>query len=100
LDPDFLLGFVTFAVTHIQSLDVTQDYCNDELCEPEKRPHIACQNNNEFAWSCPQGRHLVPMSTKRKNLLLMMHNRMRNKVALGHLEGYEQAKRMPILVKF
>jgi hypothetical protein len=86
-------------VTDIHGQDVTKDYCSDEWCQPEKRPHIACRNNNDFVGTCPRDRHLVPMSTKRKNLLLMMHNRMRNKVALGKLEGYEQAKRMPILVE-
>lgn len=37
------------------------------------------------------------MSTKRKNLILRLHNRLRNKVALGKLPGYPKAVRMPIL---
>nr|ACH56844.1 salivary secreted antigen-5 related protein [Simulium vittatum] len=92
-----LVGVAIFAVAQVHGQDVTQDYCSEEWCQPEKRPHIACRNNNAFVSSCPRDRQLVPMSTKRKNLLLMLHNRMRNKVALGKLEGYQQAKRMPIL---
>ncbi|XP_063705347.1 antigen 5 like allergen Cul n 1-like [Culicoides brevitarsis] len=37
------------------------------------------------------------MSTKRKNLILRLHNRLRNKVALGQLSGYPKAVRMPML---
>jgi hypothetical protein len=94
-----LLGFVIVAVTQTQSQNVTKDYCSDELCQPEKRPHIACRHDNQFVRTCPADRHQIPMSTKRKNLLLMLHNRMRNKVALGKLKGYKPAKRMPVLVK-
>uniref|UniRef100_D1FPS5 Venom allergen-1 n=1 Tax=Simulium nigrimanum TaxID=683695 RepID=D1FPS5_SIMNI len=92
-----LVGFLVLELTQVYGQDVTKNYCGDELCQPEKRPHIACQNNNDFVASCPRDRELVPMSTKRKNLLLMLHNRMRNKVALGKQKGYKQAKRMPIL---
>lgn len=37
------------------------------------------------------------MSVKRKNLILQVHNRLRNKVALGQLPGFPKAVRMPIL---
>uniref|UniRef100_F5GTY0 Venom allergen-1 n=1 Tax=Simulium guianense TaxID=445764 RepID=F5GTY0_SIMGU len=93
----FLVAYLVCALSWAHGQDVTRNYCGDELCQPEKRPHIACRNNNDFVSSCPRDRELVPMSTKRKNLLLMLHNRMRNKIALGKQKGYKQAKRMPIL---
>lgn len=37
------------------------------------------------------------MSAKRKNLILRIHNRLRNKVALGKLPGFPRAVRMPML---
>lgn len=37
------------------------------------------------------------MSVKRKNLILRIHNRLWNQVALGKLPGYPKAVRMPIL---
>lgn len=37
------------------------------------------------------------MSTQRKNLILRIHNRLRNKVASGQLYGYPRAVRMPVL---
>jgi hypothetical protein len=98
-DPVFFLSIAYFAVAHVHGFNVTEDYCLKELCTPQRHPHIACQTNNSFAAACPEKKHLVPMSSKLKNLLLTMHNRIRNKVALGQLQGYEPAKRMPILVK-
>ncbi|KAH8274721.1 hypothetical protein KR026_000038 [Drosophila bipectinata] len=78
-------------------------YCAASLCElyngthVVQVPHIACGNNGSFAPACGPEPKLLEMSERRRQLLLDMHNLARSKIALGDLDGYLSAARMPLL---
>lgn len=72
--------------------DAAGNYCN--LCDG----HVACKNKGVFGTECSKDRAVIPLKKRQKTFILELHNRMRNKIALGHLDGYESAQRMPILV--
>ncbi|XP_065077170.1 antigen 5 like allergen Cul n 1-like [Ochlerotatus camptorhynchus] len=75
----------------------TQDYCAKGLCSRDDKKHIGCNTNRKFASTCDKPK-LIPMSTKRKNLLLMIHNRLRNKVAKGKLSNFKPASNMSLMI--
>nr|B9URJ1.1 RecName: Full=Antigen 5 like allergen Cul n 1; Short=Ag5 like allergen Cul n 1; AltName: Full=Allergen Culn1; AltName: Full=Antigen 5 family protein; AltName: Full=Cul n 12; Flags: Precursor [Culicoides nubeculosus]ACM40888.1 antigen 5-related salivary protein [Culicoides nubeculosus] len=86
------------------SFVLSTNFCNKELCKRQNGPqsftylkHIGCRHTGKNANTCPRDAKILPMSTKRKNLILKVHNRLRNKVALGKLPGFPKAARMPIL---
>uniref|UniRef100_U5EX32 Putative antigen 5-related salivary protein n=1 Tax=Corethrella appendiculata TaxID=1370023 RepID=U5EX32_9DIPT len=98
------LIFVLFAICVTTSL-ARVNYCDSEhkkFCEQYdgvrmvQKDHIGCTHRG---WhSRCQKQKILPMSTRRKNLLLKLHNRLRNKVAAGKLPGFNSAKAMNTLV--
>lgn len=56
--------------------------------------HIACNNSGDFSHFCPKERSLVPMTQKRIELLLQLHNQYRSDIANGKVKGYKQADQM------
>lgn len=72
------------------------DYCS--LCQN----HIACKYNAvnalSFGSSCSADRVIVKMTNEQKEYILKLHNRMRNKLALGEIQGYSPATKMPVFV--
>lgn len=85
-------------------------YCNTDLClnsQLRPRKHVACFDDIEdnilhdseaFTSNCPKDRRMMYMNNELKERLLDVHNELRNKVALGELEGYAPASKMGRLV--
>ncbi|KAH8271863.1 hypothetical protein KR044_008411 [Drosophila immigrans] len=79
------------------------DYCEPSLCEFYNGSHVlqetntACGNNGSFGEDCGASPKLLYMTTRRRQLLLDMHNLVRDKVAEGGVEGYAPASQMPML---
>lgn len=77
-------------------------YCDPELCKVfngqgfDQTSHIACGNNGSFAGHC-RSPELMPMTDRRKSLILDLHNTVRNRVARGSLKGYKPAESMNML---
>lgn len=42
---------------------------------------------------------MVKMTNDRKELILKLHNRMRNEIAMGKIPGYDPAAKMPSFVR-
>ncbi|XP_001663083.2 venom allergen 5-like [Aedes aegypti] len=85
-------------VTHLKQIGAygTSNYCAKDLCSSGKK-HIGCNAHRGFASTCIEPK-IIPMSTKRKNLILMMHNRLRNLVASGNLSKFEPASNMSLMI--
>uniref|UniRef100_T1E2V6 Putative salivary ag5 protein n=1 Tax=Psorophora albipes TaxID=869069 RepID=T1E2V6_9DIPT len=93
----FVLYIVLLTVVTLSSTYKTQNYCAKDICSTADKKHIGCDATRQFLSTCSEPR-LVPMSTKRKNLILMMHNRLRNKVASGGLKKYKKASNMSVMI--
>ncbi|EDS25644.1 salivary protein [Culex quinquefasciatus] len=74
----------------------TPDYCVKGLCPKDTYHHVGCNTTRAFNSTCVKPK-MVPMSTKRKNLLMMMHNRLRNHLASGKLDRYQKASNMSLM---
>lgn len=78
------------------------NYCDPKLC-PSGEPHIACNGLNKLSTTCGPGAQEVNLAPF-QDLILDLHNQLRNRVALG-LQNYTryaffpQAVRMPTLVR-
>ncbi|KAL9693544.1 hypothetical protein quinque_012829 [Culex quinquefasciatus] len=76
------------------------NYCDPKLC-PSGEPHIACNGLNKLSTTCGPGAQEVNLAPF-QDLILDLHNQLRNRVALG-LQNYTryaffpQAVRMPTL---
>lgn len=70
------------------------NYCN--LCSN----HIACDNNEKWATTCPKDAAIVKLSTANIETLLHTHNHLRDLLAGGKIPGYKSASRMNTLVSF
>lgn len=72
------------------------NYCS--LCQN----HVACKYNAvnalSYGFSCSPDRIIVKMTNEQKEYILKLHNRMRNKLALGEIDGYSPAAKMPVFV--
>lgn len=85
------------------NVEATTDYCAPSLCEIFNGTHVlqmkntACGNNGRFGASCGPNPKLLYMSDRRRQLLLDMHNLVRNKVASGEVPGYKSASQMPLV---
>ncbi|XP_055842750.1 antigen 5 like allergen Cul n 1-like [Episyrphus balteatus] len=79
-----LIGLVT------RSLAV--DYCSKDLCGSST--HIACNNTGDFAETCSSDRDLVEITVADRKAIVQHHNQLRNDMAAGKLEGFEQSPRM------
>lgn len=73
------------------------DYCaiGDQLCGGA--PHIACDNDGEFAWNC-QDPQLITFSAAQNAKIVQLHNVNRNKVASGTVNNLKRASRMATMV--
>ncbi|ALC49876.1 CG42780, partial [Drosophila busckii] len=68
-----------------------QNYCDADLC-PAGGPHVACNNNGQFASGC-SGEH-VSLDASQRALILRLHNEQRNLIAGGGLSGFPSARQM------
>ncbi|KAH8416796.1 hypothetical protein KR222_004941 [Zaprionus bogoriensis] len=86
-----------------QAVSQLTDYCAPSLCEIYNGSHllqmnnIACGNNGSFGHSCGPNPKLLYMSDRRRQLLLDMHNLVRDKLASGKVPGYKPATQMPMV---
>uniref|UniRef100_A0A1L8DR66 Putative salivary antigen 5-related protein n=1 Tax=Nyssomyia neivai TaxID=330878 RepID=A0A1L8DR66_9DIPT len=88
-----LLVFVAvIVVTHAQS-----DYCAQEPCTSRGKQHIGCHNNGQFVSTCPRDAQIIKINKKNQNLLVKIHNRLRDRFARGAVSGYQPAAKMPML---
>lgn len=73
------------------------NYCinQTQTCQFQGLTHFACNNSGAFASTCPTGREVVPMTTTRINLILNLHNSLRNTVALGKQTGCLNGATLP-----
>jgi hypothetical protein len=76
---------------------IAADYCDPSLC-PNGAKHIACGHTGGFAASCPSDKRIERLSGEQISLILDMHNKLRNDVAGGNLNGFRPASRMATLV--
>lgn len=89
---------VSLVITVILLCQCTEsvNYCS--LCQN----HIACKYNAvsvlSFGSSCSPDRVIVKMTNEQREYILKLHNRMRNKLALGEIRGYSPAAKMPVFV--
>lgn len=89
---------VSFVLTVILLGHCTEAFNYCSLCQN----HIACKYNAvsalSFGSACSPDRVIVKMTNKQKEYILKLHNRMRNKLALGEIHGYSPAAKMPVFV--
>lgn len=52
----------------------------------------------DYGETCPQDRAFVEFDDFQKEFIVRLHNRMRNKIALGEVRKFNTAARMPALV--
>lgn len=90
------LLFITLFL--VVSIVYAQDYCSPKLCDAGVK-HIACGNSGQFASSCPKDKKIVTISKETIGVILMNHNKLRNKIASGQQPGFLPAKRMATMVK-
>nr|AAV90676.1 putative salivary secreted antigen-5 protein AG5-2 [Aedes albopictus] len=93
------LAVLIIIIAHLGHTEAfgTSNYCAKGVCRDDAKKHIGCNSNRNFSPTCIKPA-LIPMSTKRKNLILMMHNRLRNFVASGSLSKFEPASNMSLMV--
>lgn len=74
------------------------DYCDPVLCAKGKK-HIACKHTGAFDLNCPANKTLIELTDDNKEYILDVHNKFRNTIALGAVDGYEPATRMTTMVR-
>lgn len=74
------------------------DYCDPVLCSKGKK-HIACKHTGAFDLNCPANKTLIELTEDNKEYILDVHNKYRNSIALGAVDGYEPATRMTTMVR-
>lgn len=65
------------------------------LWSSTKSYHLLLQDYGE---TCPEDRAFVEFDDFQKEYIVRLHNRMRNKIALGEVKKFNTAARMPALV--
>nr|AAD32191.1 antigen 5-related protein [Lutzomyia longipalpis] len=90
-----LLIFVGLLVV----VNAQSNYCKQESCSSGgvERPHIGCKNSGDFSETCSGDAEIVKMDKKKQNLLVKMHNRLRDRFARGAVPGFAPAAKMPML---
>ncbi|XP_039446064.1 antigen 5 like allergen Cul n 1-like [Culex pipiens pallens] len=93
--------FMLATLTISQSQQVSNSYCNRQLC-PHGGPHIACNGLTRPAASCGPDARETPMDEAKRSLIVDRHNRLRSKVATGRQSYgsgalYPEASRMATL---
>lgn len=79
----------------------TNIYCQKSLCVIDHgATHVACTDNSGFDSTCPDGATQVTLDSTLKNLLLNLHNTVRNNLALGNVTKFDTADRMIEMVIF
>lgn len=53
-----------------------------------------------YGWNCSDDRTLARITSYQQKYIVMLHNQWRNKIALGNIDGYKPARRMPVMVRF
>lgn len=74
------------------------DYCDPVLCAKGKK-HIGCKHTGAFDINCPANKTLIELTEDNKEYILDIHNKFRNTIALGAVDGYEPAARMTTMVR-
>ena len=87
MNSTFIFAFVVATLALVSATD----FCSRDICG--KKHHIACGHSGRFASSCPDNAHMVDLRPH-VGAILEKHNKKRNLVAGGHLEGYKPAARM------
>lgn len=72
------------------------DYC--KLCKNNKK-HIMCDHSGTFSRSCYPDIQILYLNEVDIELILDEHNKYRNLVASGKVDGLRAAARMPTMVK-
>lgn len=52
-----------------------------------------------FGKACSADKQILKMTASQKEYIVSMHNRMRNKIALGQIKNYSPAAKMPCFVR-
>lgn len=58
--------------------------------------HFSAQ---DFGKDCSADRQILQMNSEQKEYIVKLHNRMRNKLALGEIPKYSSAAKMPAFVR-
>ena len=88
-----LILLIVLAITFASNVNAATDYC--KLCAN----HIACNNTGTFAQACSPDAGIVNLTQAEKNLIVIEHNQLRNKIAGGLLQGFESATNMSLVVR-
>ncbi|XP_053691046.1 antigen 5 like allergen Cul n 1-like [Sabethes cyaneus] len=96
---ELLTAVLLLAIVGLSSQAI--NYCNSQLC-PKGISHVACNGLSTLAPSCGAGSEEIIMDEAKINLIVSLHNELRNKVATGKQtyardKLYPQASRMATL---
>lgn len=85
-------GILQFAFCLLLAMNVVSaiNYCT--LCSN----HVACNNQTSiFGETCSPDKAVLKMDASQKEYIVKLHNRMRNKIAMGEIKKYSPAAKMP-----
>ncbi|XP_067635721.1 uncharacterized protein [Eurosta solidaginis] len=72
-----------------------ENYCDPALCKNTGgEKHVACDNDGSFGPNCTQDAQIIEMTKEIIMIILDEHNKGRNALAGGEVEGFESALRM------
>lgn len=89
-----LTSVKVFIILIIASAANAYNYC--QLCSD----HIACENNGNWASTCPSNAQLISLNNNNKQTALNSHNSARDTVARGGVAKLSTASKMMTLVSF
>lgn len=75
------------------------NYCDPKLC-PAGVKHIACEHSGSFSPSCPSDKRIAAISEANQELIVDVHNTLRNRIANGDQSGFPSARRMATMVNY
>ncbi|XP_031639592.1 antigen 5 like allergen Cul n 1-like [Contarinia nasturtii] len=79
------------------TVTLSTDYCSDSICKKGEK-HIACDNDGKFDKTCPSNVNIIEFTGDFKEFAINTQNKLRNRIALGEIVGYDKAARMATLV--
>ncbi|XP_070492878.1 antigen 5 like allergen Cul n 1-like [Chironomus tepperi] len=87
---------VIIIISSIIATSLANKYCDPEICtfNNRTRPHIGCEASGKLGPSCTSDAENIELTDEHKKIILEEHNKLRNKIAGGELEGFEPAKKM------
>lgn len=53
-------------------------------------------NNQDFGEACSTDAEIVEMDKQQKEIIVKLHNKMRNKIAMGEMKEFDSAAKMPV----